>query len=107
LLQRLTIAAALLFRAAIDLRGSSGPALLFPDLIAAGAGLFLLIGLWTPVIGTFIAVLEAWIALLRTGDSLVPILLAVLAGTLAIIGPGAWSIDARLFGRKHFTIHDR
>jgi putative oxidoreductase len=29
------------------------------------------------------------------------IVLALLGSTLAMIGPGAWSIDARLFGRKH------
>jgi len=27
----------------------------------------------------------------------------VFAVTLALIGPGAWSIDARLYGRKHFV----
>jgi hypothetical protein len=24
---------------------------------------------------------------------------------VAMLGPGAWSIDARLFGRKRFDIH--
>jgi putative oxidoreductase len=28
------------------------------------------------------------------------IIVGILAGTLAMIGPGAWSVDARLFGRK-------
>jgi hypothetical protein len=28
-------------------------------------------------------------------------MLIVFGGTLAMIGPGAWSIDARLFGRKY------
>lgn len=102
----MSTAAALLFCAAIHL-GSSPTALVVPDLIAAGAGIFLLIGLWTPVNGTVIAVAEGWIACVHTGDALVPILLAMLGATQAIIGPGAWSIDARLFGRKHFTIHDR
>ena len=30
--------------------------------------------------------------------------LAVLAVSVAMLGPGAWSIDARLFGRKRFVI---
>jgi hypothetical protein len=30
----------------------------------------------------------------------VPIMQAVLGAILAMVGPGAWSIDARLFGRK-------
>jgi hypothetical protein len=28
-------------------------------------------------------------------------MLAILGASLAMIGPGAWSVDARLFGRKH------
>jgi putative oxidoreductase len=34
---------------------------------------------------------------------LMPIVLVVLGLSLAMIGPGAWSIDARLFGRKQIT----
>jgi hypothetical protein len=30
-----------------------------------------------------------------------PAILGVLGATLAMIGPGAWSLDAWLFGRKH------
>ena len=37
----------------------------------------------------------------------IPIALAVLGAVLAMVGPGAWSIDARLFGRKHINISDR
>jgi putative oxidoreductase len=29
------------------------------------------------------------------------VMLAFLGVVLAMVGPGAWSIDARLFGRKH------
>ena len=34
-------------------------------------------------------------------DVWVPAILGVLGATLAMIGPGAWSLDAWLFGRKH------
>lgn len=107
MLQRLTTALVLLFCAVAHLRDSAQPALVILDLIASVAGIFLLVGLWTPAIGALIAVVEVWIAFLHTGDALVPILLAMLGSTLAIVGPGAWSVDARLFGRKHFKIHDR
>jgi uncharacterized membrane protein YphA (DoxX/SURF4 family) len=36
--------------------------------------------------------------------ALIHIFLAVLAVGVAMLGPGAWSIDARLFGRKRFVI---
>jgi putative oxidoreductase len=107
LIQRLITGGVLLFYALIHLKEASESALFILYLLAAAGGLLLVIGLWTPVAGAVIAVLELWIAFARTGDSLASILLATLGGTLAIIGPGAWSIDARLFGRKHLIIDDR
>jgi uncharacterized membrane protein YphA (DoxX/SURF4 family) len=66
-------------------------------------GLFILLGLWTPLAGALVVVTEMWIALTGAGDEFVALILAVLGGTIALIGPGAWSIDARLFGRKHIA----
>lgn len=71
------------------------------QVIGAVGGLFLIFGLWTPVAGLLTAVVQAWIALTSSGDNRVSFLLAIFAATLAMIGPGAWSVDARLFGRKH------
>jgi hypothetical protein len=31
----------------------------------------------------------------------------VLAAAVAMLGPGAWSVDARLFGRRRFEINGR
>lgn len=75
------------------------------QLIAAGAGLLLLIGLWTPIAGALVAFFELWMVLTRTGDPWLPVILAILGGTLAMIGPGAWSADAHLFGRKHIELY--
>lgn len=71
------------------------------QVLCAVAGLFLIVGLWTPVAGVLTATVQAWIAVTSSGDTQVSLLLAVFAASLAMIGPGAWSIDARLFGRKH------
>jgi len=70
-------------------------------MVASCAAILLLVGLWTPIVGTLIAVLEIWMAITRLYDPWISIILATLGGTAAMIGPGAWSIDARLFGRKH------
>lgn len=75
-----------------------------PYLIAAVAGLFLLLGLLTPFAGITIALAEVWIQLACRGSSLTPIMLAGLGGTIAMIGPGLWSIDAKLYGRKHLEV---
>lgn len=76
-------------------------------LIAAGAGLLLLAGLWTPMTGALVAIVELWIAFSCPGDLWTPLLLGALGVGLAMLGPGAWSIDARLFGRKRIDIPDR
>ncbi len=76
-------------------------------MIAAGAGLLLFVGLWTPVAGAVIAASELWIVFAGGGNPSMPIVLATLGATLAMIGPGAWSVDAHLFGRKHFEIPER
>ena len=72
-----------------------------PELIAEGLGIFILIGLWTPLVGTLLGLTEVWILFSRSTGSWIPLIPAILGGTLAMIGPGAWSVDARLFGRKH------
>ena len=72
-----------------------------PQMIAVLAGTFLLVGLWTPVVGTLIAIVEVWIIFVVAGNPSVPLMLATIGAALAMIGPGAWSVDARLFGRKH------
>jgi putative oxidoreductase len=71
-----------------------------PELIAAGLGIFILVGLWTPFVGTLVGLTEVWILLSRPTGSWIPLILTTLGFTLAMIGPGAWSVDARLFGRK-------
>ena len=69
-------------------------------ILGAALGILLLAGLWTPVAGAVTAVVEAWIAFSNPGKLWMPLALAVLGASLAMIGPGAWSLDARLFGRK-------
>ena len=74
---------------------------MIPQLIGACAGIFLLVGLGTPMAGILIAIVELWIAATKVGDPSIPIILAILGGSAAMIGPGEWSVDARLFGRRH------
>jgi len=66
----------------------------------ATASLLLLVGLWTPVAGLIVVVLEAWSLFSHAGDPWTHVLLATVGGALTLIGPGAWSADARLFGWK-------
>jgi uncharacterized membrane protein YphA (DoxX/SURF4 family) len=70
------------------------------SLVATAGGALLLAGLWTPIVGTAIAITELWITFSQSNHLRSHFLLAILGACLAMIGPGAWSIDARLFGRK-------
>jgi putative oxidoreductase len=74
------------------------------SVLAVGAGLLLLAGLWTPLAGTLVAVIEVWNIFLLPQNLWIYILLATIGASLAMVGPGAWSIDAHLFGRKHIEI---
>jgi putative oxidoreductase len=105
LLQRILTATLLVRFCIVQLTSTSVTAAMIPQsallqIVATCGGILLLVGLWTPVVGTLIAVVELWIALNNASDPWIPIMLATLGGTAAMIGPGAFSIDARLFGRK-------
>jgi hypothetical protein len=100
LLLRVLAGGALLNRgiAAISVETHTGFAVL--PIVGAAAGLLMLGGLWTPVVGVLAGVVEVWIAFTQPGTQSLAIMLAGLAISLAMIGPGTWSIDAQLYGRK-------
>jgi putative oxidoreductase len=104
LLQRVLIAAIIANSFIVELSKTHHFSAILAQFMAAASGLLLLIGLWTPVAGTVVAFVEIWIVFSRTGDPWMPGIVALLAATLAMIGPGVWSTDAHLFGRKHIEI---
>lgn len=66
----------------------------------AGCGILLIPGIWTPVAGTLVAVIKICQILTLAGDRWVALLLGTIGGALAMLGPGLWSVDARLYGWK-------
>jgi uncharacterized membrane protein YphA (DoxX/SURF4 family) len=61
------------------------------------------IGLWTPIAG--IAETAIQIAIISLAQRFDPslVIAAAVGLALAMLGPGAWSLDARLFGRKRIV----
>src|ERR1700681_410324 len=107
LLQRVVTATTLLCYGIAHLRDTSQVASIVPHMLAAVAGILLLVRLWTPLAGTMITIVELCIVCSSAGGLGIRIILATLGASLAMIGPGAWSVDAHLFGRKHFEIPQR
>ena len=107
LLLRAIIAIALVVRCLQLEKGVSLHTFTLPHLIAAGAGLFLLLGLWTPVAGMILAISEFLIAFSQGHDPWASVLLGSLGVAVALLGPGTWSLDARRSGWKRIEIRPR
>lgn len=84
-------------------------------LIAISAGAALLIGIFTPIvsiiaalgmIGLGFSILSAPMPNLMD-EKVSALLAAVIAAAVVLLGPGAYSVDAHLFGRREIIIPPR
>jgi hypothetical protein len=107
LLMRLVVGATLLVRASSMLSDPSLNLTVLPPACMAVAGLLLIPGLWTPISGTLVVLVEIWEIWTAPGDRWVALLVATIGGALAMLGPGLWSVDALLFGWKRVAASPR
>ena len=108
LILRLVASSSMVARGLPGLRAaqqSLQPAIL--ELAAVLAGAFLAVGLWTPVSGCLVAAFALWDLITKPGNHWSSILLGAMGVALAMIGPGIWSLDTRLFGWRRIVIRDR
>ena len=104
----LVLRVALALPAAIDgvltLLAMPGPWAAVIGLVSVLASALVLAGLWTPYAAGMLGAAQL-AALLSGGFPLERQLLrAAMAAALVMLGPGAWSIDRRLFGRKRIDL---
>jgi len=103
LLLRLTLTAGLFADAIARLHEPTG----WQMLPAAGEilmGALLAVGVWTPIAGVVVCLLQLDLLLMTAGTIELPLHRGAVGICLALLGPGAWSIDARLFGRRRVEI---
>jgi putative oxidoreductase len=65
-----------------------------------GVAVLIWIGLWTPFAAVTGAAIQIIVIAFGHQANLSLAVFAAVALSLAMLGPGAWSFDARLFGRK-------
>lgn len=100
LLMRLVVGSALVVRAGLTLWRDPPTPTTITSVFLVGSGILLIPGLWTPIAGTLVALIAIGQAVTLPGDQWAPLLLGTIGGALAMLGPGLWSVDARLFGWK-------
>ena len=95
--------------------GGAISTLFFLGVFAAFMGLVFLVGFLTPIIGSMLALgyLADCICLFlsndarKHADAFSFLYVALMSLALALIGPGAFSVDARIFGRVEIMIPER
>ncbi len=103
LLLRLTLAGGLFADVGMRLHSPS-PLTILPGVGEALTGALLLVGLGTPIVAILVCVLQVGMLLASHGAVVLHSVLAAISVCITVMGPGAWSIDARWFGRRRVEI---
>jgi len=107
LLLRMVIAFALVYQVTVTLPTGHSPQSAVIAVLTAIVAILLLVGVWTPITGTLTAPIELRNIFASADNPWMCVLLGALGISIAMIGPGAWSVDARRYGWKRIDPQDR
>jgi hypothetical protein len=107
LLLRLVTAAALVYQAIETLPSEHSLQSAVIETLTVIVAILLLAGVWTPISGTLTAPIELRNIFARADNPWMCVLLGALGICIAMIGPGAWSADARRYGWKRIDPQNR
>jgi uncharacterized membrane protein YphA (DoxX/SURF4 family) len=81
---------------------------LWITLVLATLSLFICLGIFTPYCSISCCLLQLFLLLATRGENRFQLAVSIgNSGVLAGLGPGAYSIDARIFGRRRLTLPPR
>ncbi len=101
---RLTCGAPLLVMGLAKLSGSPVYSIGWFSMLSCLTGVMILAGLWTPFAASCHAILQGVMACAGGTFAATHLILALIGVSLVMLGPGYWSIDARLYGRKRIDL---
>lgn len=106
MLMRVVVGVSLIANAIVRFRTGQPLELSILDILTVGNGALFVLGLWTPVAGSLVVVLAIWSIFTGHASRCPTVLSSVIGAALALVGPGMWSLDARLFGWKRIDLKD-
>lgn len=105
LVLRVCVAATSFFDGTAHWTIATSPWIFFPIVLTA---VCLCLGLLTPVCASLCSFMEFYLLVAPRKEDMVHLVISTLTGVvLAVLGPGAYSIDARIFGRRLLTVPRR
>jgi putative oxidoreductase len=107
LLLRLATGATLIYHSVTALTGDGLFASAAFPALSILLGVLLFAGLWTPIAGALVAVASIWEMVSHPASRSQFGSITIMASALALLGPGAWSVDAWLYGWKQIKIPAR
>jgi len=104
LLIRVVVGVSLIANVITSFHSSQSLELTILDMLTIADATLFIAGLWTLIAGSSVVMLAVWSIMTGHGSPCPTLLSSAIGASLALVGPGAWSLDAWLFGWKRIQL---